>query len=202
MLMELMARARSLGLTDELEPSPDRVFRLVRDMPYERASDLSPSTLIREWRGTCSGKHLLLQALLSDLGLRVRLMIATYRYSWQGPGPVPRALAQLLAPGPVPDVHNFLEVQSLGAWLPLDATFPKPAAAIGFPVNDGFVPGVAQRVACTPPYSAWPVPPDVALDAYKAGVLAEFCGADLPRREAFIAALTAWSGAAKTRERP
>ena len=38
-------------------------FQLVRDMPYQRASDRQPATLIREWRGTCSGKHYLLKAL-------------------------------------------------------------------------------------------------------------------------------------------
>lgn len=35
-------------------------FALVRDMTYQRASDRQPETLIREWRGTCSGKHYLL----------------------------------------------------------------------------------------------------------------------------------------------
>ena len=43
-------------------------FRVVRDLPYERASDRTPETVLRQWRGTWSGKHYLL-ALLATLAL-------------------------------------------------------------------------------------------------------------------------------------
>ena len=46
-------------------------------MTYQRASDRQPETLIREWRGTCSGKHYLLQALFAELGIPARLIACT-----------------------------------------------------------------------------------------------------------------------------
>lgn len=52
-------------------------FSLVRDMPYGLASSCEPLTTIREWRGTCSGKHYLLRILFSEFGLRADLMACT-----------------------------------------------------------------------------------------------------------------------------
>lgn len=63
---QLQQAALERGLSVPGQPGPADVFRLVREMPYRRASDRRPETTIREWRGTCSGKHYLLKALLSD----------------------------------------------------------------------------------------------------------------------------------------
>ena len=46
----------------------DLAFCLVRDMPYRRASSRAPEATIREWQGTCSGKHYLLKVLYAELG--------------------------------------------------------------------------------------------------------------------------------------
>jgi len=60
-----------------LELDQATVFSMVRDMPYQRASDRRPETTISEWRGTCSGKHYLLQALFAELGLPSKLIACT-----------------------------------------------------------------------------------------------------------------------------
>lgn len=164
-------------------------------MPYHRPSDNRPETLIAEWCGTCSGKHVLLGQLFAEVGVQSRLMIATYRYTWRAAAKPPPELASILAAGPVPDVHNFLEIAWAGVWLPVDATWSEAAGRLGFAFNRELVPGVAHEVACTPPFWAWPVPQGADLAAYKGRVVRRHCGEDLPRREAFIAALAGWVAA-------
>lgn len=161
-------------------------FRLVRDMPYRRPSQAASDQVIRQWRGTCSGKHQLLHALFLEAEYPARLMIATYHYRWSLAVPPPDDLAAILADGPVPDVHNFLEVWHVGSWVPLDATWPSAGAGLGFAVNDSWQPGVAHHVACGEPYTAWPVPTDADFAAYKARVVRQWCGDDLERRERLI----------------
>ena len=56
-------------------------FALVRDMPYQRASTRSPESIIQEWRGTCSGKHYLLDGIFREEGLESRVMMCTHRFT-------------------------------------------------------------------------------------------------------------------------
>src|SRR5438034_10332968 len=87
-------------------PSAGLVFSLVRDLSYRRASSRAPETTLREWQGTCSGKHYLLANLLEELGLEVRLMMCTNLYTQENSGHFPNPLRAELAAGPIHDVHN------------------------------------------------------------------------------------------------
>ena len=74
----LMSKAVDKGLLKSEEKiDPECAFLLVRDMPYTRASSRDPETIIREWRGTCSGKHYLLKQLFAELGYSSRLIACT-----------------------------------------------------------------------------------------------------------------------------
>lgn len=179
--------ARGLGALPIATPE---LFRLVRDLPYRRPSRPGALAAIDEWCGTCSTKHVLLQRLLASSGIRSRLMIATYTYRWTAATPPPPGIAAVLAAGPVPDVHSFLEVWAGGTWNALDATWPLGGERVGFPVNPAWTPGMPHEVACLAPYRAWPVPADQEPSAYKASVIQSWCGADVPRRERLIAALS------------
>lgn len=190
-LKTFAAAARQRGLVTGL-PAPAVCFALVRDMPYRRPSRPDLPTMVAEWCGTCSSKHRLLQALLAAHGLSSRLMVATYHYRWTLNVPAPPPIAAILQTGPVPDVHNFLEVASTTGWQTLDATWPRAGAKLGFPVNERWMRGTPQHVACLPPFTAWPVPPDVDVAAYKNGVVDQWCGVDRPRRERLILALSAF----------
>ena len=53
-------------------------FALVRDMPYQRASTREPEAIIQEWRGTCSGKHYLLDQIFREEGLESRVIMCTH----------------------------------------------------------------------------------------------------------------------------
>ena len=45
--------------------------------PIEIAAHNDPETILREWQGTCSGKHYLLQALFAELGLSSQIIACT-----------------------------------------------------------------------------------------------------------------------------
>src|SRR5688500_3149468 len=85
-LMPLLQAFRSAAIERGLLDLGSRVdaaltWVLVRDMPYDRASDALPETLVDEWGGTCSGKHLLLARLLGELGHRSMLTTALHEFT-------------------------------------------------------------------------------------------------------------------------
>ena len=126
-----------------LELDPAAVFSLVSDMPYQRACDRHPETTIAEWRGTCSGKHYLLQALFAELGLTSKLIACT-TVEPVDPGVIPPSLKSLYeaANRRFVDVHNYLLVTVPdGSQMVVDATFPLSARKSGMVVNETFALG-------------------------------------------------------------
>ena len=129
-----------------LELDPATVFSLVRDMPYQRASDRHPETTIAEWRGTCSGKHYLLQVLFAELGLPSKLIACT-TVEPVDPAEIPPSLKSLYeaANRRFVDVHNYLLVTVPGdGQMVVDATFPLSARKSGMVINETFVLGEDQ----------------------------------------------------------
>ncbi len=178
---------------------PAAVFYLVRDMPYRRASDRQPETIIREWRGTCSGKHYLLAALFRELGLDARVMAGVLRYHPDPARTDPRLLA-LLAPvgGVFVDVHNWVEIELPDGPMTVDATWPAKLKQYGFPVNETFELGKSQALAY-PIFQTYIVPDDGDPQAFKEKLLQEhFTPAELAAREAFIRALSQMLTSAET----
>ena len=188
----LAAEAAQRGLLAEAgAPDAPTAFRLVRDMPYVRATDRRPETIIREWRGTCSGKHYLLRALFAELGLRARLMACTSVRTFT-PETLSPGLYELLAPvnGRFVDIHNYLILQLPdGGEMVVDATWPLESAAAGLTVNERFVWGEDQAIAAMPEQS-WEVPAGEEAQAFKDRLLAaHFSPAELAAREAFLQAV-------------
>jgi len=181
-------------LPDDAQLTVPAIFAVVRDLPYERASDRRPATTIAEWRATCTGKHVLLHALYAEYGLRSVLIHAAHEFTRERAPWAPPALAAILNAGPVPDVHTFLRLEHNSRWTTVDATWPLAAARLGLPVNKRYEDGRGMRVACDPDeLHHVPDPSDVdAVDALKERMLADYAGAQRPRREAFIAGLAAW----------
>ena len=112
------------------------------------------------------------------------------------PGVGADRLRELLQAGPVPDVHTYLEVMNADGAFPVDATLPWSAGRAGLPINTAFQMGSPMRLAITG-NPAWTAPVrGEELYTEKERRTAEFCGADRPRREAFIQALSLWLHAA------
>ena len=168
---------------------PPEAFSLVRDMPYGRASSREPLVTIREWRGTCSGKHYLLRALFAELGLRADLMACTTWITAAGAAHLPPDVRELLRDGPVIDIHNYLILHTSAGPMVVDATWPLGAKALGLPVNEDFVWGRDMVLACDPIIHRI-VPDDGDPQAFKEALLKQSAaGDDLARRDAFIEAI-------------
>lgn len=192
MLIDMLQKeATRRGLISADQPvDAATAFELVRDMTYQRASDRQPETLIREWRGTCSGKHYLLQALFAELGMHSRLIACTTETRLD-PDQVHERLRPIMETGGgrVVDVHNFLILDHPQGEMVVDATWPAGYQQYGLVVNERFEPGVDQHIAATP-IEKWVVPPDKDPQAFKEKILRErYTSLELQVREEFIRTL-------------
>lgn len=168
------------------------VFSLVRDMPYQRASDRQPETTIAEWRGTCSGKHYLLHILFEELGLPSQIIACTSITPVKPDEITPETQPLYEAANRrFVDVHNYLLVTVPdGSQMIVDATWPLSAKKFGMVVNEEFIPGQDQELA-TQPVETWVVPPGSDAQAFKDQILKDqFTPAELEFREVVIEALS------------
>jgi hypothetical protein len=96
-------------------------------IPYGRPDHLSASGVIRDWRGTCSTKHLLLRDLLAErwpstnvqLWHRVYRLIPEFASATWGP-----EVASAIPLDGLIDVHNYATVRFVGDPIVVDVTFP------------------------------------------------------------------------------
>lgn len=192
MLLEtLKSTAVERGLLKlEEEIDTEKAFLLVRDMPYTRASSRDPNTIMREWRGTCSGKHYLLKGLFAELGYNSRLIACTTVIHID-PKAVSGKLRKLLeqSNGRFVDVHNYLILELPEKEMIVDATWPIATKGMGTVVNERFVLGENHRIACKP-IKTWVVPENCDPQKFKGEILAEsFTPDEIAHREEFIKTL-------------
>jgi hypothetical protein len=162
-------------------------FRLVRDMPYKRATDRQPETIIKEWQGTCSGKHYLLKALFAELGIQSRVMACTTENTLTKEK-MPEVMHGLIeqSEGHFVDVHNYLILELPEGEMIVDATWPLATKAAGLRVNGEFVLGQDQQIA-DDPIQNWVVPEGIDPQDFKDKLLAEqFSEEELHYRDLFI----------------
>ncbi len=81
--------------------------------------------------GTCTGKHLVLQACLDALGMKWRPVVCTFRWSEQGLR-LPDDCSAILAEGEWRHGHNFIQIDSGHGWIDLDVTWDRLLATHGF----------------------------------------------------------------------
>ena len=191
-LFLLERESRERGLLSNGEPlSAEWAFALVRDMPYCRASSRKPEAIIEEWRGTCSGKHYLLADIFREMGLESRVIMCTHRFTPENTRHFPAELRELVAEGPVPDVHTYLRVKTAQGWMVVDATWPTSAGPLGMTVNREFTAGKDMTIACDP-IETLPVPEGMDPQEFKEQVIRDFCGESSAVRDEFIEGMGRW----------
>jgi hypothetical protein len=192
MLLETL-KSNAVGrglLKPEEEIGIEKAFLLVRDMPYTRASSRDPNVIMQEWRGTCSGKHYLLNELFSELGYNSRLIACTTVVHID-PKDVSGKLRELLeqSNGRFVDVHNYLILELPEKEMIVDATWPIATRGMGTVVNERFVLGQDHQIACKP-VKTWVIPDDRDPQEFKDEILKEsFSAEELSHREEFIQTL-------------
>ena len=191
LLDTLKSKAVEKGLLNPGEEiNLEAAYTLVRDMPYTRASSRDPETIIQEWRGTCSGKHYLLKQLFAELGYVSRLIACT-TVAHIDPKDVRGKLRKLLqrSEGRFVDVHNYLILELPEGEMIVDATWPLATKGMGTVVNERFVLGEDQKIACDP-IKTWVVPEEGDSQEFKDEILKEsFTPEELEHREEFIRTL-------------
>jgi len=177
-------------LKPEEEIDIKKAFFLVRDMPYTRASSRDSETIIREWKGTCSGKHYLLKKLFAELGYKSHVMACT-TVEHIDPKDVRGKLRKLLeqSNGRFVDVHNYLILELPDGEMVVDATWPLATKDMGLVVNEDFVLGVNHQIA-SQPLETWVVPEEGDSQEFKNKILQEsFTPEELAHRDEFIKTL-------------
>jgi hypothetical protein len=167
------------GLTD---PDLNWTVLALSRIPYGRPASPTAAGVVRDWRGTCSTKHLLLRELLGERwpSIGVQLWHRVYRLTpelaqakW---GPL---VASAVPPGGLIDVHNYATVHLGCEPAALDVTFPLADWDGRSPIEVASGPGEDQ-------------PAGQEFMAEKQRLVAAYC--DPAKREPFIAALSASLG--------
>ena len=189
-LLEQESRRRGLIAADATLTAATS-FALVRDMPYQRASSWQPEAIIEEWRGTCSGKHYVLDRIFRELGMDSRVIMCTHRFTQDNTTHFPPDLRVLVAREPVPDIHTYIRLKTGVGWMTVDATWPISAEPLRMPVNCNFNAGQDMTIACDV-IDTHPVPSGRDPQAFKEALIAEFCGASSQVRDDFIEGMSRW----------
>jgi hypothetical protein len=112
-----------------------KLFENVRDIPYCYPASRDPAEVLKQRRGSCSGKHYLLGALFRMLGLRVRHMICTHRFN-ESPLVFPPPMQEMLRKNEIVDLHDYLQIAVEDTWIDIDATWERGLREFGFLGND------------------------------------------------------------------
>lgn len=149
-------------------------------IPYGRPSAPSAQLVVSEWRGTCSTKHMLLEALVhehwptADIELWHRVYSLTPELAGAKWG---SEVAATVPPDGLVDVHTFARARLVEEPISLDVTFPVADWDGRSPMEIASGPGEDHRAGADPVAS-------------KRELVARFC--DPCQREPFIEALTTW----------
>lgn len=190
MANDSIIRQRFDEWTQNRGPLESRIalFESVRDIPYCYPASRDPIEVLRQGSGSCSGKHYLLGELYRLLGLRVRHMICTHRFN-ESAIVFPSPMQELLRKNEIVDLHDYLQIDSDGDWVDIDATWPRNLREFGFPVNEDWDGRSAMLLSV--------VSEDVAVaerdpERLKEELLSKLTPRQRTLRRQFLQALSAW----------
>jgi len=108
-----------------------RTCRLVSCIPWGEGRTLE-EVLVTKKVGTCTGKHLVLQACLDEIGIRYRPVVCTFRWGDQCIKYTP-SLRAILKKGEWEHGHNFVQIEREdGIYLDVDITWNPKLKPYGF----------------------------------------------------------------------
>ena len=131
------------------------IYHAVRKLAYFSSGDRSPEAVMRDGRGACTAKHILLRDLLRRQGEAAEVVLVSGDFA-KG---VPQAasmqdpLRAMIRDAGVADFHCYVVWQNAGHAVRLDATWPDVLAPYGFPVNIGWT-GVGDTALAISPDAA------------------------------------------------
>jgi hypothetical protein len=117
------------------------IFDHIRDIPYAVIPEIrnpvdGPQGLLKGMKGSCTPKHFLLGRMFEMLQIPIKHV--TYPFSWNAKSvaypPELRKLAEAL---PI-EYHLACKARIENKWVVVDATWDRPLARVGFPVNESW----------------------------------------------------------------
>ena len=110
--------------TSGLPLSAQTLFHAVRNLPYLSTGDRSIEGILHRRAGSCSSKHILLGALLNEIGISssVELVLGDFATPFRNVHNIPSALVDATRLG-IRDIHNVLRADINGTSVLLDATW-------------------------------------------------------------------------------
>jgi hypothetical protein len=164
------------------------LFDRVRDIPYGYPASRDPAEVLRQGRGSCSGKHYLLAEMFRLLRVPVRHMICTHRFN-ESPLVFPAPMQDMLRRNEIVDLHEYLQIAVDDSWIDIDATWERGLRDFGFPVNEGWDGKSAMLLSV--------VPDDLAIaegdpERLKEELLSKLAPRQRTLRKRFLEALSNW----------
>ncbi len=165
-----------------------QAYRAVQAMPYYSGPDRTPEAALRDGRGACTAKHLVLRDVLRQIGASAAVEIIEGDFAQAVPQhpSMPEPLLAMIRAGGVIDFHCRVR---LGTGQALDATWPLGLARWGIAVDAAWagIGDTAQAMAQVTLRSS-----DEDVLGTKAKLLAGLSKADSQRRLEFLALLSGW----------
>lgn len=106
------------------------IVGLVTDIPWGEGRSVE-EVLVSKNVGTCTGKHLVLQACLGELEIEYIPVVCTFRWSNQTIN-YPENLRSILNEGEWEHGHNFVQVDIDGEYVDVDITWNSKLKPYGF----------------------------------------------------------------------
>jgi hypothetical protein len=118
-----------------------QLYRAVQSIPYFSGADRTPMAALRDGRGACTAKHLVLRDALRRRGVAAVVEIVEGDFASGIPEhkTMPPRLKQMLRQGGVTDFHCRVRLTDKAAGQALDATWPQALMAWGFPADTDWV---------------------------------------------------------------
>ncbi len=139
--------------------------------------------------GTCTGKHLVLQACMDVLQIPYRPVVCTFHWNDQGLH-LPDHLQRILDVNTWEHGHNFVQVQNdTGAWIDVDVTWDPPLTPFGFRTFPNDWDGQSPFVGMTHIIERWD---NVAIADKKHALITRLTEEQKQAREVFLSGFIAW----------
>ena len=128
------------------------MYHAVRKLAYFSSPDRSPEAVMRDGRGACTAKHILLRDLLRRHGEAAEVEFVAGDFAAGMPQVVsmPAPLRDMIRTAGISDFHCYVVWHNAGHEVRLDATWPDALADHGFPVNAGWTGSGDTILAITP----------------------------------------------------
>ena len=167
------------------------MYHAVRKLAYFSSADRSPEAVMRDGRGACTAKHILLRDLLRRHGeaAEVEFVAGDFAAGMPQVASMPARLREMIRAAGIADFHCFVVWQNAGHAVRLDATWPDALAIHGFPVNAGWAGSGDTRLAITPDGIAQRAEDVIPA---KAQLLSGLSAGQADKRRQFLKLLSDW----------